>query len=79
MICHAVGGMNLTINKSNGFKVELISYSHSIKTIAEYLYEVIENPNLVFEKSSGAISFAKGNSWNHMAETFRKDYLHAKN
>ena len=78
VICHAVGGMNLTINKSNGFKVELISYSHSIKTIAEYLYEVIENPNLVFEKSSGAISFAKGNSWSHMAETFRKDYLHAK-
>ena len=78
VICHAISGMNLTIKKSNGFKVELISYSHSIKTIASYLYEVIENPNLVSEKSSGAISYAKLNSWNNMVETFRKDYLNVK-
>ena len=78
VICHAVSGMNLTISPSNGFKVELVSYTHSINKIASYLYEITETPNLVAEKSCGAISFAEINTWNHMAQVFREDYLNVK-
>ena len=78
VICHAVSGMNLSISPSNGYKVELVSYTHSINTIASYLYEIIKNTNLVAEKSSGAVSFAEVNTWKHMAEVFRGDYLNVK-
>jgi glycosyltransferase involved in cell wall biosynthesis len=78
VICHEVSGMNLTISPLNGFKVQLVSYAHSIDKIAAYLYEIIRKPDIVAEKSCGAISFSKVNTWDHMAEVFRKDYLNGK-
>ena len=78
VMCHGIGGLNFIIDESNGFKVDLVSYSNSIDAFATIIKQVLGDPSILASKSKGAIEYSDINNWKNMAKVFRDDYVDIK-
>lgn len=74
VICHDISGMSIAIDKSCGFKIQLLNYDRSISDLSKILSTLVENPDLLIDLKKGARQRANILSWKNIGYTMATDY-----
>jgi glycosyltransferase involved in cell wall biosynthesis len=77
VMCHAIAGMGVSVDKNNGWTIPLENDSKSTDGIGNILESILESPEVLGEKSAGAIAYSVKNTWQSMAEKFLDAYSEA--
>jgi glycosyltransferase involved in cell wall biosynthesis len=77
VICHDACGMGIAVTNQCGIKVPLLDPETSVRGFAAAIQRFLDNPDLVFEYSLGALRHAETVSWDRKAAEIAASYYEA--
>lgn len=74
ILCHDIYGLGYAVTDESGFKLPRISPKNSVRLIEKELKRILMAPELIEQKSKGAIKRAHELTWEKLAEGISENY-----